>query len=233
MSRFYFQTASPTVLRAILISLVLLMGTDFCGIFAIVTYTTSIFHEAGSDFSPSTSSIIVASIQVLGSFVATWLVDHAGRKVLLIVSATGTALCHTALGVHLFLKASGIDMSNYGWLPLSALSGAVFICNIGINNLPFFIFAELLPPKILGFLATAFLFISWIIAFLVLLYYTYFVETFGMYACYWFFAGFCFFEALFVLFIVPETKGKSFEAIQEALGGRRKPTQPPTVYTIN
>ncbi|XP_055713719.1 facilitated trehalose transporter Tret1-like [Phlebotomus papatasi] len=224
---------SPTVLRAILISLVLLMGTDFCGIFAIVTYTTSIFHEAGSDLSPSTSSIIVAGIQVLGSFVATWLVDHAGRKILLIVSATGTALCHTALGIHLFLKASGFDMSNYGWLPLSALSGAVFICNIGINNLPFFIFAELLPPKILGFLATAFLFISWIIAFLVLLYYTYFVETFGMYTCYWFFAGFCFFEALFVLFIVPETKGKSFEAIQEALGGRRKPTQPPTVYTIN
>ncbi|XP_059617699.1 uncharacterized protein LOC132262445 [Phlebotomus argentipes] len=225
---------APTTIRAVLISLVLLLGTDFCGVFAIVTYTTSIFQEAGSDLSPNLSAIVVAAIQVVGSLISSWLVDRAGRRVLLIVSATGTALCHTALGAHLFLKASGVDMSAYGWLPLSALSGAVFICNIGINNLPFFIFAEFLPPKILGFLATAFLFISWTAAFLVILYYTYIVEAFGMYTCYWFFAGFCFFEALFVLFLVPETKGKSFEAIQEALAGkRRKPTPSPTVYTIS
>ncbi|GAB0091274.1 hypothetical protein DMENIID0001_060930 [Sergentomyia squamirostris] len=224
-----------TTLKAIFISLVLLMGTDFCGIFAIVTYTTGIFREAGSSLSPNTSAIVVASIQVLGSYVSTWFVDRSGRKALLIFSATGTAVCHTALGAHLFLKAQGVDMSSYGWLPISALSGAVFIANIGVNNLPFFMFAEFLQPKVLGFLATGFLFISWITAFLVLLYYTYFVENFGMFSCYWFFAAFCFFEALFVLFFVPETKGKSFEAIQEALAGgrRRKPAQPPTVYTIN
>lgn len=69
--------------KAMTIGIVLVLINQFCGCFAMLNYTASIFKEAGSGstMSPNMSAIIVAVIQLLGSYVATNLVDRAGRKV--------------------------------------------------------------------------------------------------------------------------------------------------------
>lgn len=70
--------------KAMLISLFVTVLNAFCGITALLCYTGTVFKEAGSDMSPkmqAMSAIIVASIQLFGTFVTTNLVDRAGRKV--------------------------------------------------------------------------------------------------------------------------------------------------------
>lgn len=67
--------------KAMTIGIVLVLINQFCGCFAMLNYTASIFRDAGSTMSPDMSAIIVAVIQLLGSYVATNLVDRAGRKV--------------------------------------------------------------------------------------------------------------------------------------------------------
>ena len=68
-------------LKGIAIGLFLMFLNQFSGCFAIITYTADIFKSSGSSLSPNQSSIIVASIQLIGSYVALNLVDRFGRKV--------------------------------------------------------------------------------------------------------------------------------------------------------
>lgn len=67
--------------KAMTIGIVLAGVNQLCGCFAMLQYTASIFEEAGSNMSPNMSAIVVGVIQLLGSYVATNLVDRTGRKV--------------------------------------------------------------------------------------------------------------------------------------------------------
>lgn len=54
---------------------------QFCGCFAMLSYTASIFQESGSNLSPNMSAIVVGVIQLAGAYCSTFLVEKAGRKV--------------------------------------------------------------------------------------------------------------------------------------------------------
>lgn len=67
--------------RAILISFVLIVGSQLCGTFAIQNYTATIFRDAGSKLEPNMCAIIVGFIQLAGSYLSLVCVDRLGRKV--------------------------------------------------------------------------------------------------------------------------------------------------------
>lgn len=67
--------------KAMTISLVLGALNQFCGVFAMLNYTSTIFEISGSTMSPNASAIVVSVIQIFGSYLSTALVDRAGRKV--------------------------------------------------------------------------------------------------------------------------------------------------------
>lgn len=77
--------ASPAARKSILIGIAIILVHELCGVFAMINYTATIFSESGSDISPNLSAIIVGFIQLIGTIVATQLVDRAGRKVSIIV----------------------------------------------------------------------------------------------------------------------------------------------------
>lgn len=68
--------------KAMAIGVVLAALNQLSGVFAMLQYTASIFQDAGSNMSPNMSAIVVAVIQLFGSYVSTVLVDRAGRKVI-------------------------------------------------------------------------------------------------------------------------------------------------------
>lgn len=90
-----------------------------------------IFEEAGSSLSPNVSAIIVGSIQVVGVYCSTVLVDRAGRKFLMVSSAFGCALGLSLFGGYDFVKHLGINVSEYNWIPLAAFSFVIFVANLG------------------------------------------------------------------------------------------------------
>lgn len=67
--------------RAMTIGIVLMVLNQFCGIFAMLNYTSKIFKEAGSELSPNVAAIIVGIIQLIGSCFPVFLVERTGRKV--------------------------------------------------------------------------------------------------------------------------------------------------------
>ncbi|GAB0091272.1 TRET1 [Sergentomyia squamirostris] len=206
----------------LLISFALLCGRNFCGLFPLITFTAMVFEEAESSLSPNLSAIIAALIMVLGGIASTFLIDRAGRKILLFASSLGTGICLTVLGVHFFLKDHGIDMSAHGWLPLVSFSGAIFIGSWGLLVIPFFVMAEILPTKVRSITATVFMVIQWPITFLLVKYFIIVGLKYGMHTCMWFFAICCFLQAVFIVFMQPETKGKSTDEIIEILSNKKK-----------
>lgn len=67
--------------KAVAISVVLLVLSQFCGIFVFVNFASQIFTDAGAVFHPNIATIIVGCLQVAGSYLSTLLVDRAGRRV--------------------------------------------------------------------------------------------------------------------------------------------------------
>ena len=61
-----------------------------------------VFAKAGLD-SPVLGSIIVGAVNVVGTTVAVFLMDHAGRRQLLLVSHAIMAICLAALSISSWL----------------------------------------------------------------------------------------------------------------------------------
>jgi hypothetical protein len=134
--------------RPIFYSFLLLLIADFCGAFAIMIYSALIFKEIGSSFSPNTSALIVFSIQIIGSYSATLLIDRAGRKILMIVSCIGGTLGYIVLASFIYSKQIGFDMVGLEWIPLISFSFTVFLHSLGISSIPLLYIAEISPQKV-------------------------------------------------------------------------------------
>lgn len=74
-------TETHTAKKALTISLFLMALDQFSGLFPMINYASMIFQQSGSSLSPNLSSIIMALLQLVGTYTSTFLVDRAGRKV--------------------------------------------------------------------------------------------------------------------------------------------------------
>ena len=122
---------------------------QFCGCFAMMTSTATIFKESGSNLSPNVSSIIVGGIQIIGSIFPTLLVERLGRKMMMGLSAYGASIGLSILGGYTFLKSEGYNMESFTWIPLATFSFVIFIVNWGVMTLPFMILNEISQPKVI------------------------------------------------------------------------------------
>lgn len=103
----------------------------FTGTYALLSYASLVFDEAGSTLSPNASAIIVGVIQVVGVYVSTILVDRAGRKFLMITSAACCTLGLSVFAIYDYLQVNGIDVSDYNYIPLVSFSFVIFFANLG------------------------------------------------------------------------------------------------------
>lgn len=180
-------------------------------------YAESIFRDAGSSLSPEMSSITLAIIQLAGSYMASFLVEKAGRKLLIIGSAFLASTCLIIMGIHSFIKEHTDGEDNFAWIPLVCLSAMVFIASHGSASLPYVVICEVLEQKIRAFLVTVLLIWSWVLTFLYLKNLPVMIAFTGMHGTVWFFAVTNIFFSTILYFTLPETKGKSMEEILDTL----------------
>ncbi|PSN54583.1 hypothetical protein C0J52_07381 [Blattella germanica] len=207
--------------KALMISLLLMINLQMSAPIAILSYTVSIFKEAGSELSPSISSIIVAVLQIFGALLATTLLDRAGRKLLLSVSNAFMTACMMALGGYFFCKTHAFDMPQIAWLPLVCLSIYVIAQALGVSPIPFLMIPELFLPEARNNAILLCQIFMWVIAFVVTKFFATISDFFGLYTCYWVFGIFCFIGFFLSMFIYPETKNQRIEDIFEKLNAKR------------
>ncbi|CAB3239917.1 unnamed protein product [Arctia plantaginis] len=217
------QLFSPKYMPAVFISLGLMLFQQLSGINAVIFYAASIFKMAGSSVDENLCSIIIGIVNFISTFIATVIIDRLGRKVLLYISSIAMICTLVTLGAYFYMMDSGADISNYGWLPLACLVIYVLGFSIGFGPIPWLMLGEILPSKIRGTAAALGTGFNWTCTFIVTKTFHNIIYAINMSGAMWLFAVICIIGLFFVIYCVPETRGKSLEDIERKLtGGSRK-----------
>lgn len=206
-------------MKPLCISLGLMLFQQFSGINAVIFYTTDIFKMAGSTIDKNLCTIIVGLVNFISTFIATVLIDRAGRKILLYISNIAMIITLVILGTYFYLQEVDYDVSSFGWLPLASFVIYVLGFSLGFGPIPWLMLGEILPAKIRGSAASIATAFNWACTFLVTKTFPDIVSAIGPGCTFWIFAGFCVFSMIFIVLCVPETQGKSLQDIERNLAG--------------
>jgi MFS family permease len=169
------------------------------------------------------STIIVGSVHLIGTFVAAILVDRLGRRILLMFSSCFIVISLTSLGVFFFIQDSDPEIAkNLGWLPLTSLCVFIIGFALGFGPIPWLVISEVLSNEINDIVAPLCGAFNWSFAFVVLVMFSSITEAISIGPFFWIFAILSAFGPFFIVFILPETKGKTTQEIHRILNGEKK-----------
>lgn len=204
--------------KAVLIMLFLNGGQLFCGFEVILMNLHDILTTAGSVYvSAPTAGIIFSSINLFACAVASSVVDKFGRKKLLVISIILSVICLFFLGLYFHLQFLGFDTVSYSWLPIVSVMIYSAVFKIGIGTVPIVMTSEIFASKIKALGITIADGVYVVSSVIVLQLFFNLRDWFGIYVPFYAFCCCGLLTLIGVLFIVPETKGKSLEEIQEIL----------------
>lgn len=208
--------------RALYIMMGIRGAQQLSGTSAITFYAQTIFREAGNSntISSSNAAIIYFLVQLTLCGCCSMIVDKTGRRPLLIISTIGAGLALLTEGSYFcVLNEFNVNLSNLTWIPLVALICFVISFSIGMQTIPILLLGELFPTNVKAFaLCLADIYFS-IIATIVSKFFQITKDDFGLHVPFYAFFVCCILGLVFIIFFVPETKGKTLEEIQDELRG--------------
>ena len=208
--------------RALFICMFFGAAQQLSGIYPIMNYCISLFESAGGSISPNTASVIMTSVQLLGSITSSIFLDILGRRILMIGSEIVMAASLGSLGTYFFLQYHNFDISYLGFLPIVGVSLYVLFLSVGLGSVTYVMMAEMFSPEARGLATSVTTVTIWALAFLTTKFYPAMVHLMGLHGCYWFFCAVCIVSTVFTVLKVPETKNRSLESILSELNGDSK-----------
>lgn len=224
--------------RASFIPFVLMVAVmvfqQFSGVDALLFFAASILQEAGLGAgSQFTAIFAVSGTLMVGCAFAVFLTDLSGRKVLLVISGTGMALSSFLLGTFFYLTAparcgnssitellvatptKSVCHSELSPLGVVAVVVFMFAYALGWGVLPWTLSTELFPLSTRGLLAGLVAAVSWLSAAIVSLVYNTYARYAHPWNVWWSFGVVNALGIVFVAILLPETRGKQLEAVNE------------------
>ncbi|KAH8368899.1 hypothetical protein KR200_001001, partial [Drosophila serrata] len=189
-------------------AIVLLISNQFSASFCVSSYLSTIFAASNTTLNMTMCTIVIGSVQIVGTYATTLLCDKYGRRILMLVSSSGAAICLAIFGSYTYF-AKIYDLTALGWLPLVILACYVFLCNIGLVGCVFVLLLEFFPTKIRSVCVSAFIVTLSGMVFLALKIFPLCLANWGISVTMWCCSvstTLCFF---YFYFFLVETKGKS------------------------
>lgn len=204
------------------VSLIIVLGLgacqQLCGSQAVIAYAQSFFEEVGSDLGSSESSIILAVVQLVTAAFSSSIVDRWGRRPLLLISTSGSAICTAIIGTYFYLVHLEIDMKPYSIIPMIVIMIFIISYTIGLATVPFAILGEIFPTNVKAVAAAVYTMFASAVGFGVIKLYQVVSDDFGIFYTFWGFAVCSLLFVIFVWYLIPETKGKPLAQILEEMG---------------
>ncbi|XP_047985601.1 facilitated trehalose transporter Tret1-like [Leguminivora glycinivorella] len=211
---------SPAVVKPLVVGFSLLFFQQFSGIDAVIFFTVEIFQSAGSTLNPMMATIIVGVVQLVCNGVSTMVVDRAGRRPLLLLSGAVMCASMLAMGTAYYMELQ--HSAWLGYLPVASLVVFMVGFSLGFGGLPFLLLGELFPAHHRSQLSAMASAVNLLSMFTVIKSFHALETVLTSAGTFWMYACFCALAFFFVLFMVPETKGKSLAEIEEHFRGKKK-----------
>ena len=152
----------------------------------------------------------VKTANVIFTFVAIYTVERLGRRILMLLGAGGLAGIYLILGTCYFFEVSGFFM-----VVLVVLAIACYAMSLG--PITWVLLAEIFPNRVRAVAMATCTFALWVGSFTLTYTFPLLNNFLGSSGTFWIYAAICAVGYLFFFRALPETKGKSLEALEKDL----------------
>ena len=201
----------PRMRKVLTLGVVLAVFQQWCGINVIFNYAEEIFRAAGYDISTVLKNIAwTGSVNFVFTLVALGAVDRFGRRPLMLFGSAGLGIIFIAIGFCYTNHVQGLPV-----LLLILASMAVY--GMSLAPVTWVVISEIFPNRIRGAAMSVAVAALWTACFILTYTFPILNAMLGSAGTFWLYAGICIAGLLYVLFSLPETKGKSLEQIEREL----------------
>ncbi len=197
--------------KPILLAIAIAAFNQLSGINALIYYTRRIFEMAGAEgASALLQSVIIGGTNLVMTMLALLVIDHFGRRKLMLVGSVGYILSLGTTAVAFYMEATG---------PIILASLVVFIAShaLGQGAVIWVFIGEIFPNAVRARGQALGSFVHWVMAATISLTFPLIAEISGAHI-FAFYALCMVGQLLWVLFAMPETKGIPLEEIEKKLG---------------
>jgi len=211
----------PAMRLVLTIGIVIAVLQQITGINSVFFYAPMIFEQSGIGTDAAfMQAILVGIVNLVATVVAILLIDKLGRRPLLIsglvIIASSMMLLAYGFG-SADQGASGELINMNPGLILFGILGFVAGFGISLGPVMWVLFSELFPNRIRGIAISFCGLINSSISFMVQLVFPWELENFGPSLTFLIYGSFAIIGLIFVLRVVPETKGRSLEELEAEL----------------
>ena len=207
---------APGLRPALIVGVGLAMFQQITGINTVIYFAPQIFQAAGLS-SASVSILATAGVGVINvalTVVSMRLIDRVGRRELLLWSLGGMATTLLILAGGFALGASGAS----AWITVLSVAAYVAFFAVGLGPVFWLLIAEIFPLAVRGRAMSLATISNWCFNLLVTITFLGLIDLCGRVGTFLVYAALTLVAIAFTATLVPETKGRSLEEIEEALG---------------
>ncbi len=181
------------------------------GINFVLYYAPEILEKAGFASTESLfSSISIGISNLVFTLIGMYLIDRAGRKLLMYICSFGYIISLSMIGVAFY---NDLDASIKLYFILLFIGSHA----VGQGAVIWVFISEVFPNKVRAFGQSWGAATHWVFAALITQFGSLAIASFAPWNVFYFYAGFMVLQLLFVIFMMPETKGISLEDLEKKL----------------
>ncbi len=202
------------LVRIMLVGIGLGIVQQFTGINSIMYYGQIVLIESGFEAGAALiANIAPGVIAVVGGFIALAMMDRLDRRKTFMIGLGLTTSCHLLIGVASMLLTEGNPLRP--WVILALVVAFVGSMQTFLNVAVWVYLSEVFPLHMRGFGIGVSIFMLWVANGVLSLYFPSLVAAVGITGTFFLFAGVGVLSLLFVYTQVPETRGRTLEALEE------------------
>jgi SP family xylose:H+ symportor-like MFS transporter len=193
----------------ILLAFLIAFFNQASGINFIIYFAPRVFELAGLDSSSSLLSTAgVGIVNLLFTMLGLFLIDKLGRKFLLLIGSIGYIISLSVVAWAFYSGAGGLLVVFFVFLFIASHA-------VGQGAVIWVFISEIFPNSVRGKGQSLGSGTHWVCAALIALLMPYFLSEFKPHVIFMFFAFMMVLQLLFVLTIMPETKGRTLESLSD------------------
>jgi sugar porter (SP) family MFS transporter len=194
---------------AMIIGISLALLSQVSGINAIIYYGPKILEEGGLQLGEALGGqVVIGIVNVLFTFVALWKIDDLGRKPLLTYGIIGIMISLVVVGLLFYFEV------NNTYILMTFILTFIACFAFSFGPVTWVLLSEIYPLKIRGAAMSMATMAVWVGTTFVGQMTPWFLENLKPYGTFWFFAA-CMIPAVYLAVkVLPETKGKTLEEIE-------------------
>lgn len=194
---------------AMIIGISLALLSQVSGINAIIYYGPKILEEGGLQLGEALGGqVVIGIVNVLFTFVALWKIDDLGRKPLLTYGIIGIMISLVVVGLLFYFEV------NNTYILMTFILTFIACFAFSFGPVVWVLLSEIYPLKIRGAAMSVATMAVWVGTTFVGQMTPWFLENLKPHGTFWFFAA-CMIPAIYLAIkVLPETKGKTLEEIE-------------------